>query len=137
MAKKRQVETKKKMGRPRSLVVDDVTLGKIKLIAAGQHSQEEAAAILGVCHATFKNFLASNEKVREAWEDGKHSGLSSLRRMQFVAAEGGSIPMQIWLGKQYLGQKDKSDVNQTHEMGESLRQLWALLGAKRGEASNA
>lgn len=34
-------------------------------------------------------------------------GKSSLRRAQFrKAIKGGSVPMQIWLGKQYLGQRD-------------------------------
>ena len=34
-------------------------------------------------------------------------GKISLRRAQFKAATGGSVAMLIWLGKQYLGQKDK------------------------------
>lgn len=39
----------------------------------------------------------------------KHQGKSkiSLRRLQWKAAMKGSVPMLIWLGKQYLGQKDK------------------------------
>ncbi len=30
--------------------------------------------------------------------------------MQWKAAKAGNVTMQIWLGKQLLGQKDKSDV---------------------------
>lgn len=33
----------------------------------------------------------------------------SLRRWQLKAARNGNVVMQIWLGKQMLGQKDKSD----------------------------
>lgn len=50
----------------------------------------------------------------EAWEDGRETGLASLRRQQFKMAETNAT-MQIWLGKQYLEQRDKldSDVNHT------------------------
>lgn len=38
---------------------------------------------------------------------GRADGRSSLRRMQFQTAEKGNPTMQIWLGKQLLGQRDK------------------------------
>jgi hypothetical protein len=38
--------------------------------------------------------------------------------MQFKAAEAGNPTMLIWLGKQYLGQSDKQDLN--HEGGLSI-----------------
>ena len=39
----------------------------------------------------------------------KHSqgGKVSLRRLQFKSAEKGNVTMLIWLGKQWLGQKDR------------------------------
>lgn len=40
-------------------------------------------------------------------------GRCSLRRMQYKAAEAGNVTMLIWLGKQYLGQSDKQDVELT------------------------
>ena len=33
-----------------------------------------------------------------------------MRRKQFEVANNGSVPMLIWLGKQYLDQKDKQEV---------------------------
>ena len=33
--------------------------------------------------------------------------------MQFRSAENGSVPMQIWLGKQYLEQKEKQEVEKS------------------------
>jgi hypothetical protein len=33
----------------------------------------------------------------------------SLRRMQWQAAENGNPTMLVWLGKQYLNQKDKAE----------------------------
>lgn len=39
------------------------------------------------------------------------NGKVSLRRRQFKAAMDGNTSMLIWLGKQHLGQKDKSEVD--------------------------
>ena len=33
--------------------------------------------------------------------------------MQWRSAERGSVPMQIWLGKQVLGQTDKQEITET------------------------
>jgi len=135
MAKKRQVSEASKPvnkgGRPRVIFDDEETLNKLKTLAAGQHTQLEAAAMLGVSLATFEGFLRSSAKAREVWDEGRGHGQGSLRRMQFVAAEKGSVPMQIWLGKQYLAQKDKAEVENKHEIGESIKELWAALGAQR------
>lgn len=65
------------------------------------------------------------------------SGKASLRRMQFKAAESGNVTMQIWLGKQYLEQKDKQDiehsgettVNNRHDVSHlSVKEIKELLG---------
>jgi hypothetical protein len=38
-------------------------------------------------------------------------GKCSLRRLQWCSARNGNITMQIWLGKQYLGQTDKTEIS--------------------------
>jgi len=38
------------------------------------------------------------------------SGKASLRRWQFKAAEEGNTGMMVWLGKQYLGQSEKTEI---------------------------
>lgn len=40
-------------------------------------------------------------------------GKISIRRKQYQKAEEGNPTMLIWLGKQYLGQKDSYDIDQT------------------------
>jgi hypothetical protein len=87
---------------------DGATLELIKTLAKIQCILDEAASVLKVCPKTFDNYLRHNKKVREAWENGRLEGKVSLRRLQWRSAEH-SIPMQIWLGKQYLGQKDKQE----------------------------
>ena len=41
---------------------------------------------------------------------GRDTGKIRLRQLQWKSAERGNITMQIWLGKQVLGQTEKSEV---------------------------
>lgn len=50
---------------------------------------------------------------QEYSEKKRKGGLVSLRRAQFKAALSGNVSMLIWLGKQFLGQKDKSEEERT------------------------
>lgn len=117
MPPRSKVKPKKKVGRPPSIVEDDATLEKLKLLGAAQHSRPEAAALLGVSKSCFNEFLAKNKKALEAFEEGLENGKASLRRMQFKNAQAGNVTMQIWLGKQYLGQKDKHETEHTGKDG--------------------
>ena len=45
----------------------------------------------------------------ELFRQKRSQGRISLRRAQWKIALGGNVTMLIWLGKQYLDQKDKSD----------------------------
>ena len=45
--------------------------------------------------------------------DKRAEGIELLRAKQYQTAMDGNVTMQIWLGKQYLGQKDKQEVDQT------------------------
>ncbi len=75
---------------------------------------EEIAAIMKVDYETLASRVRERYGVeyREFFKQFSAGGRASLRRQQFKAAEGGSIPMMIWLGKQYLDQSEK--VHQTN-----------------------
>jgi len=47
-----------------------------------------------------------NETFMEHYKKASAGGKSSLRREQWKSALRGNVSMQIWLGKQWLGQKD-------------------------------
>jgi hypothetical protein len=96
-------------------MADEETLRKIENLAKIQCTEDEAAAILGVDQATFNRFLHKHKKAMELWELGARTGKASLRRMQFKAAEDGNVTMLIWLGKQFLGQKDQQHVVGDHK----------------------
>lgn len=80
------------------------------------------------CHDTYEMGFSDIYKRKSA------SGKMSLRRMQFRTAEEGNPTMQIWLGKQYLGQKDvlrqsidvkqesSEEVNEMHDYIKSLKE---------------
>lgn len=99
----------KKMGRPLALNDDDKTIATIQGLARIQCTTKEAAAVLGVAKQTFFDFLDRSLKARQAWENGAEEGKASLRRHQFKMAEGNAT-MAIWLGKQWLDQKDRKEV---------------------------
>ena len=128
MATKRNLKpVKKKRGRPVGSTIlkdDPATIKQVGSLGETQCTLSEAGAVLGVCQATFENFLGRHKKVREAWDLGKENGKASLRRNQVKNALT-NTPMQIWLGKQVLGQRDNLDlnakVNMSHE--EALDQL--------------
>lgn len=96
-------------GRPPKLTADDRTIKIVQGLARIQCTKAEASAVLGVTRTTFDAFLDANEKVAEAWSLGPDHGKASLRRSQWRKAEEGNVGMLIWLGKQYLGQRDKSE----------------------------
>lgn len=121
----------RKVGRPLALVEDEKTLNTLAGLARIQCTIREAAAVLNVSQVTFLEFLKRSKKAKDAWEHNRESGLASLRRNQFKMAENNPT-MAIWLGKQYLGQKDKSEVDMnvtTHE--DALAEIEAALNGQQ------
>ena len=85
-------------GRPKK-EIDYTTVEKLANI---QCTQDEIASFLGISTRT----LQRDEQFMELFNRGRENGKMSLRRIQWKHAEK-SVPMAIWLGKQYLGQRDK------------------------------
>ena len=88
------------------LTLTDELLKQIEGLARIQCTLKEAGAVLGVSEPTIIDFFKRHEKARESWENGKEIGRASLRRTQHKMAETNPT-MAIWLGKQWLGQKDQ------------------------------
>jgi DNA-binding XRE family transcriptional regulator len=92
--------------RGKLLSSDDDTLRTVSELAKLFCTQEEIAAVLGVSRRTLQSFLADNPEAHEAWEDGIQYAKISLRRKQLALADK-NAPAAIFLGKNYLGQKDE------------------------------
>ena len=72
-----------------------------------QCTQEEIANVVGVCTKT----LQRDDQFCLIYKKGMSEGKISLRRYQFRQAEKGNASLLIWLGKQYLGQTDKQEID--------------------------
>ena len=89
------------MARPK-FIIDYATVERLASIMC---TIEEIAAVLGCSHDT----LQRNKKFCVLFKKGQQTGKASLRRRQFAMSEKNPT-MAIWLGKQYLDQRDKQDL---------------------------
>lgn len=89
------------MARPRKQVDKD----KLFILASLGLTTSEIAAVLEVSSDTLERNFA------EEMSEGKEKCKASIRRKQFELAMAGNPTMLIWLGKQLLGQKEKSEVS--------------------------
>ncbi|MDO8716396.1 MAG: hypothetical protein Q7J73_06265 [Dehalococcoidales bacterium] len=126
-------------GRPLKYVDFD----KLNQLCGMQHTGEECAAIMGIDYDTLNAHIieAGDESgFSEYYKKHCGSGKASLRRMQWKSAQNGNITMQIFLGKQYLGQVDKQEItgNMSHtlyaqhsttELQEEADKLRGIVGA--------
>lgn len=83
-------------------------------------TQKEAAAFLGLTFMQFRRMLRKSPEARQAWDNGLEGGKVSLRRKQMRLASS-SAAMAIFLGKNYLGQRDAVSNELTGKDGEPMR----------------
>lgn len=105
-------------GRPKK----EIDYQTVEKLASIQCTQEEISNFLGISTRT----LQKDEEFLRIYKKGLDNGKMSLRRWQYKKAQDGNVSMLIWLGKQYLGQTDKVENKDTHEI-EDLSTLRDLL----------
>lgn len=68
----------------------------------------------------------------------RHSGYGkiSLRRFQFKLAEH-NVSMAIFLGKQYLGQRDHQDISVSRNDDDTIKEMEAYFAKQKSSASPA
>lgn len=95
------------MARPR-IAIDWADFDKLCVIQA---TQEEIAGWFDCSVDTIDRAVKREKKMSfaEYWALKAAKGKISLRRAQFQSAQNGNATMQIWLGKQWLGQKDSQE----------------------------
>lgn len=117
---------KNKGGRPR-FVID---YEKLDALCKIQCTEVECAAILGCEKETLSDVLKRDGHggFPDYFKKMSAGGKMSLRRRQFKAAvEDGNVTMLIWLGKQYLGQKDA--IENTGEVKASNEVVFRVINA--------
>ena len=102
----------KKMGRPK-IVWTDKEYSSIEYMAIIHCTGEEMAGVMGVDYDTLNRLVKQRygKTFSEWYKSASSNGNMSLRRLQWKSAEGGNVTMQIFLGKQWLGQKEQLDTN--------------------------
>ena len=116
------------MGRPRK----EIDLEQFKKLCAMQCTLAEIAGFFDCSEDTIENWCKRELKSNfsDTYKKCSASGKISLRRSQFKLAEK-SAAMAIFLGKNYLGQKDSVE----YEDEESLARLDAILEGMRNAKS--
>jgi 23S rRNA maturation mini-RNase III len=112
----------KKIGRPFLNLDED----KIFELAKIQCTNEEIAAVMKCSKDTIENRYSAIVK------KGKEAGKKSLRRIQWAMAQK-STAMAIWLGKQYLGQRDmpiEGEADQKKRL-DQVAKLAEVINAKK------
>ena len=103
------------MARPRA----DIDLAELEKLCALQCTQADLAGWFGVHLHTIENRVKDDTLLahegeemtfHEIMERGYARGRVSLRRRQMENADNGNATMQIWLGKNILGQRDNIEV---------------------------
>lgn len=85
-----------------------IDIEQVKQWARAGATQQEIAQRLKIGHRTLKRFLSHSE-YRDEYDAAVAELKISLRTKQVALALNGSAAMCIWLGKQLLGQKDRSE----------------------------
>lgn len=87
-----------------------INMDQFKSLCGMMCTEKEICAFLKVSHDTLNRWCHDNFGMTfgEAWEEFSAFGKISIRRNQFKLAESNPT-MAIWLGKQYLGQKDDKE----------------------------
>jgi hypothetical protein len=107
---------KKTRGRPKA----EVDLKQLEKLCELQCTHEELATYFRVSVSTIERLLQTPEG-KEAAQWGYGCGKISIRRQQFKLLKAGSSAMAVWLGKQYLGQRDRMEQTLRTPPGEAFR----------------
>lgn len=83
---------------------------QVERMAACGCTDSEIAYIMQVSEAHLRRHY------RAALDQGRANLRRRLRRKQIELARKGSVPMLIWLGKQYLGQSDRQTIQQAQRV---------------------
>lgn len=104
------------MARPK-IVLTDKDWNSLEYMAIIHCTGEEMAGVLGISYDTLERKIKEkyHKSFAEWYKDSSANGNMSLRRLQWKSAESGNVTMQIFLGKQWLGQTDTVEVNNTFE----------------------
>lgn len=112
------------MARPRK----EIDQKYFENLCALQCTENEICAFFEITDKTLSNWCKRTYGVgfSDVYKEKREKGKISLRRAQMELAKKNAT-MAIWLGKNYLGQKDTVDVNVTAQEGIALDELEKMV----------
>lgn len=124
----------KKMGRPQ-VEIDWESVVKLAGIFC---TKGEICSFIDVSPSSLERHCKKkfDETFDELYKKWSGTAKVSLRRMQYQSAQRGSVPMQIFLGKQYLGQKDNPIEGESNK-GAILEAIHGMIAKAKEKAANA
>lgn len=122
---RRHTDVSKKMGRPRI----EIDKGTFEGLCALQCTLHEISGFFKCSEDTVERWCKREygETFADIYKIYSAGGKISLRRAQFKMAQK-NVSMAIFLGKQYLGQKDRVE----YDVTEALEKLDEVLGEIKG-----
>jgi len=118
------------MGRPKKVIDEEL----VRDLASIGCTWKEIASVVGCAETLLMRRFASIIK------DGHEHFKSSLRRLQYKAAQNGNVAMLIWLGKQVLGQRERvehsADEDTADKVIKALKAMDATIGTDNGSSDD-
>lgn len=122
------------MGRPKKNISKE-QWASIDYMCMIHCTGEEIAGVLGMDYDTLNRNCKETKGmyISEYIKQHQNGGKMSLRRAQWKSAENGNVTMQIWLGKQWLGQTEKQEVAISTQDDESINAMQRFFESKKNE----
>lgn len=117
------------MGRPRI----EIDKKQFENLCGMQCTLVEIAGFFDCSDDTIENWCKREygETFSEVYKRKSVSGKISLRRQQFQAANAGNVSMLIWLGKQYLGQKEQVEQTIDARIDDTVKEMEQYFADKK------
>lgn len=111
------------MARP----LKEIKQKEFEALCAIQCTQEEICSVLDCDEVTLNSWCKRTYKkgFSQVFKEKRQGGRASLRRKQWNLADN-NAKMAIWLGKQYLGQRDKQEDEIKDEMTAMLQNIQTM-----------
>lgn len=119
-----------KMGRP----LTEIDNKQFEKLCFMQCTKEEIAGFFDCSEDTIEKYCKRTygETFTAVFKQKRQAGKISLRRSQWKLAEK-NVTMAIWLGKQYLGQREQQEIQITRSDDETIREMSEYFEHKNNE----
>lgn len=131
---KSPIQVQSRMGRPVKIFTQ-TDWEHIEKLCSLMCTAEEIAGFLDVSVDTLSRRIKETygQTFAEYFEQKKIGAQIALRRAQWQLAMNGNPTMLIWLGKQFLGQSNKTDL-QVNSPSSSVQRAWDILDSSHSSS---